>query len=529
MVKFPDNYVAIDSVDCVRILIVDDEVDISDSLSVILEMHDERYTIKTASGLKQARSLVDEFKPDIALLDIKLGQDSGLDLLSWLKQEFEGVYCIMMTAFRETKYAVTAVKHGADDYLHKPVDAEQLLVAVTRATEIVDLNRQRIQTEKRFRAVFEQTFQWLLLADSNGVLLEANQVALDFRNLESTHVLGAALEDAPWWAGSPVTKEKLNQMLPSVSAGSFMRDEIQIKNSANKMITFDMSIKPINNHDGNIEMMLIECRDISDRKQAEMLVKKAHDDLEFKVAERTEELQAAMLRAETANRAKSDFLSRMSHELRTPMNAILGFSQLIQLQLEASSVKTDIKPDIDEIVMAGEHLLALINEVLDLAKIEGGNLKVDLEPVELECLMDECLVMIAPLAVSKNIEVVNYLSNADYTVIANHLRLKQVMINLLSNSVKYNKENGSVTVSSVVTDSKIKIIVKDTGIGLRPEQIEKLFRPFERVHDDPAIEGTGIGLVISKTLTNLMDGEIGVCSVYGQGSEFWIVLNLSAK
>ena len=522
--KKVDEIIGTELNDCFRILIVDDDVDVSASLAVILEMQNENFEIKTATSIQQVKKLVESFKPDITLLDIKLGQDNGLDLLLWLKSEFENVYCIMMTAFRETSYAVTAVKQGADDYLHKPVNAEKLIESVKKATEISVLNRQRIQSEKRFRAVFEQTFQWLLLTNNEGLLLEVNQVALDFCGLKRPDVLLKPLEDAPWWDGCPETKEKISLMIGSAMRGEFIRNEIRLENSAKEMMTFDMSVKSIADGEGAVEMMVVECRDITGRKNAELMVQKANDELEIKVSERTRELEVAMGHAEKANRAKTDFLSRMSHELRTPMNAILGFAQL--MRLDRKELPDSINDDVNEIIQAGQHLLSLINEMLDLAAIEDGNLKVDIEPVALNALIDECLAMIAPMASSTKVEIVNDVDENEYTVMANHMRLKQVVINLLSNAVKYNNEYGNVTISSVVNKDRIKIIVKDTGIGLRASQIEKLFQPFSRVHDDPAIEGTGIGLVICKTIAALMDAEIGVTSVFGQGSEFWIELNL---
>ena len=242
------------------------------------------------------------------------------------------------------------------------------------------------------------------------------------------------------------------------------------------------------------------------------------------------ELTEAIAVAKTANRAKSDFLSSMSHELRTPLSAILGFAQLIDSSSPALSAPQ--KRSVAQILKAGWYLLELINEILDLALIESGKLSLSIEPMSLASVMGECQSMIEPQARARGISVTfPALDGACLVFVkADRTRVKQVLINLLSNAIKYNTLGGSVVVDcTAVGGGCVRVSIKDAGAGLTSEQRAQLFQPFNRLgQDSNEVEGTGIGLAISKQLMELMGGRIGVESSVGQGSVFWIELNLTA-
>lgn len=241
------------------------------------------------------------------------------------------------------------------------------------------------------------------------------------------------------------------------------------------------------------------------------------------------ELTSAMAAAEKANLAKSDFLSNMSHELRSPLNAILGFAQLIESGTPLPTPGQ--KASIDQILQGGWYLLQLINEILDLALIESGKLSLSLEPMALGEVMLECQIMIEPQALKSGIRMSFPASPVPYFVHADRTRVKQVLINLLSNAIKYNRKDGTVELTcSISEEDRIRINVLDTGEGLSPAKIDQLFQPFNRLGQEAGTEeGTGIGLVVSKRLTELMGGEIGVTSTVGRGSAFWIELKLAAQ
>lgn len=242
--------------------------------------------------------------------------------------------------------------------------------------------------------------------------------------------------------------------------------------------------------------------------------------------ETEEQLIRAREKAERASNAKSEFLSSMSHELRTPMNAILGFGQL----LEADAVlNSDHKDSVNEILKAGKHLLALINEILDLAKIESGQLDVSLESVELSSVIKESVHLIERQAAKRSIRVNCYAIDGA-VVLADRVRLKQVILNLLSNAVKYNRRNGNVTVEvEASSDELVRVTVTDNGQGIPPEQQDEIFQPFNRLGlENSNIEGTGIGLTITQRFVEMMGGTIGMESELGMGSCFWIELPVDA-
>ncbi|MEQ1602505.1 MAG: ATP-binding protein [Methylophilaceae bacterium] len=232
---------------------------------------------------------------------------------------------------------------------------------------------------------------------------------------------------------------------------------------------------------------------------------------------------AAREAAERANQAKSDFLSSMSHELRTPMNAILGFAQMLEYD---SALSTDQQDNVEEILKGGRHLLKLINEVLDLAKIESGHIDFSLESIELAGLIEDCRQLILPTLVARQLAL--HLTLPSTSIVrADRMRLKQVLLNVLSNAVKYNREGGDirVAVQEATTEACWRITITDTGAGIASARMAELFQPFNRLGAEfGVIEGTGIGLTITRRLVELMGGKIGVSSQIGIGSTFWIEL-----
>ena len=339
------------------------------------------------------------------------------------------------------------------------------------------------------------------------------------------------------------------QMWKTITNGEEWNGEWINKKKNGEFFWESILITPIHNENNVITNYLAVKQDITNRKQTENEIRDLNANLELKIKERTiqlaetnnillqeieerkkkeVDLQVARIAADKANLAKSEFLSRMSHELRTPMNSILGFAQL----LEMSDLNKSQKKGVNHIMKSGKHLLDLINEVLDISRIEAGRLSLSIEPVHLNSIIQEAIDIVRIQASERqiSIELVDAFDANSY-VKSDRQRLKQVMLNLMNNAIKYNKTGGSVVIKSEIRPKNegeigmIRISVIDSGFGLASEDIPKLFVPFERVGaEKTATEGTGLGLAVVKKLVGAMGGNLGVESELGVGSIFWIEL-----
>ena len=266
--------------------------------------------------------------------------------------------------------------------------------------------------------------------------------------------------------------------------------------------------------DRKLQGVFAAARDVTERKR-----------LDGVLEDKNVELEAARALAEKANLAKSDFLSSMSHELRSPLNAILGFAQLMESETPAPSNAQ--QESISQILRAGWHLLKLINEILDLTKIESRQVPLSKEPVQLGEVLRECQGMFEPQALQRGVAMHFPAFDMALFVLADHTRLKQVFINLLTNAIKYNRPQGLVEVCCALRpQARVRVSIRDTGLGLRADQQAQLFQAFNRLGQEASgVEGTGIGLVVAKQLVELMGGTIGVHSTVGEGSVFWFELD----
>ena len=266
-----------------------------------------------------------------------------------------------------------------------------------------------------------------------------------------------------------------------------------------RWVTVEVRARPLHRTEGDLRAVLV-ARDVTEN----VILENA--------------LRSAKAEAERANRAKSEFLSRMSHELRTPLNSVLGFTQVLQREEHLAEQEESL----DYIYRAGLHLLDLINEVLDISRIESGTMSVSLESVAIEDLTHDCLALVAPQAQANDVRLVHRRDGAHY-VRTDQQRATQVILNLLSNAIKYNRRDGSVTVTYEERSEWLRLSVTDTGNGIRPEDFTSLFEPFERLEAEFGnVEGTGLGLALSKGLVEAMGGELGMTSTLGEGSTFWV-------
>ena len=362
------------------------------------------------------------------------------------------------------------------------------------------------------RSLIESNIDAIMTTDPSGIITDVNNQMEALTGRTREELIGAPFKDNftdPERASASITQV--------LSEGKVTDYELTARAKDGRETVVSYNATNFYNRDGILQGVFAAARDVTERKRWDHVLQ-----------ENTVELEKAKAIAEKANLAKSDFLSSMSHELRSPLNAILGFAQLMDTGTPVPT--TAQKGSIDQILHAGWYLLELINEILDLAMIESGRLSFSLEPVSLSDVIIECQAMIEPLAEKRGISMSFPHFESACHVRADRTRLKQVLVNLLSNAIKYNQPRGAVVVDCALsTSGRVRISVSDTGAGLSPEKLMQLFQPFNRLGQEAGgEEGTGIGLVVSKRLVELMQGVIGAESTVGKGSIFWIELHADA-
>jgi signal transduction histidine kinase len=301
-------------------------------------------------------------------------------------------------------------------------------------------------------------------------------------------------------------------------------DQLKLISKEGKEIPVDYTAAPIQTPEGKKIGIILVFRDISTRKEAERLLKNYSLQLEEKVRSRTIELENAKERAESADRLKTAFLLNMSHELRTPLNSIIGFSGILLNQL-AGPLNGEQRKQMEMVLKSGRHLLSLINDILDISKIEAGELKPDYSSVDLSELISEVVRLVESQARNKGLKLSFENSFTSRMITTDKIRVRQILINLIYNAVKFT-ESGEVRIRSWAEGEQIKIEITDTGIGIRAEDLEKLFNPFVQLENSLVrkFEGSGLGLSISKKLVDMLNGTIAVQSQAGKGSTFILSL-----
>lgn len=628
-----------------RVLIVDDEVEILKYYETVLSYAD--IEVKTVSDPMQTLSVLEEFKPDVIVLDVYMPKCSGADLAQVIRQDDRWVLTPIMflSSEKDVNTQLDIMSLGAESFLVKPVEAEQLIAAVTvkaknsRWRYRFNNDLKLTLRESEFQSITFNNHNIASTADVTGKIINVNEkfcfisgyseeelIGKNHRILKSKHhpdsfykemwqsisngkvwhgvICNINKAGEEYWVDSTIvpfldekgkpykyvsartdvtelleSKSRLERSQKFAKVGTwdwniekgdlYWSDNIWQLFGYNKQVTettYDNFIAAIHPDDRKLVIDAItKCVDDGNdyniehrivwqdgshhwvKESGNVLRDKDNNPVrmlglvqDITESKKTQEaLILATKEAEDANRAKSAFLSSMSHELRTPMNAIMGFGKLLEID---SDLNKNQQQSINEILKASEHLLTLINEVLDLAKIEAGKIELSIENIQLSVAIIESLQLIYPLAEKRSISIVilkdnneislNDLVNDPVSLRADHTRLKQVIINLLSNAVKYNVVGGSIAIKISTNANKdcVRINVIDTGIGMSLENKRNLFVSFNRLGaENTDVEGTGIGLVITKNVIELMGGRIGVETEPGKGSDFWFDLPAAEK
>jgi PAS domain S-box-containing protein len=406
---------------------------------------------------------------------------------------------VSVTALRDSHEAIIGyLLIGTDNTVRNRFESEQKRLD------------QRLRDQQFYtRSLIESNIDALIATDPSGIISDVNKQMEALTGCSRDELIGAPFKN--YFTDAERAEAGIKRVLKETKLRNY---ELTARARDGKETVVSYNATTFYDRDRTLQGVFAAARDITERKIL---------DQELQVTNLA--LHSAVHAAEKANLAKSDFLSNMSHELRSPLNAILGFSQLLQSGTPPPTLAQ--RQSIEQILQAGWYLLELINEILDLALIESGKLSVSREPISLADVLNDCRGMIENLAMKSGIGLTFPLFDGTPFVTADRTRLKQVLINLLSNAIKYNRAGGTVEVICTLSATqRTRISVHDTGNGLTAAKLAQLFQPFNRLgQESGSEEGTGIGLVVSKRLVELMGGEIGAESTVGTGSEFWIDLD----
>jgi PAS domain S-box-containing protein len=491
----------------------------ADGLAAVITRVDSRQAFEAALGVHPF---------DVILADYNLPHFDGLAAQVLAARLCPEIPFIFLSGSLGEELAIERLKAGATDYVLKDRMA-RLPSALRRALDeaavrtarrlaedsvrrlntdleqlVAERTRELAESERRLKAILNYSPAAISLKDAAGRYILVNREFERIAGLRADAIIGKTDDDlfpprlADLYRGHDGQALEKKQGI-EVEETSLQSDGVHVHHS----IRF-----PLLDAGGYPYALCAIAIDITQRKKID------------------DALRVARLEAERANRAKSDFLSRMSHDLRTPLNAILGFAQLLEAEVTTEEKKDSVR----HILRGGQHLLSLINEVLDIARIEAGHLSLSLEPVDAPDTVRLVADLVRPLADQRGISlVIDAPRTHDLVVRADRQRLTQVLLNLLSNAVKYNRPGGRITVTLETVDGgRLRINVTDTGAGLPPAKLAMLFQPFERLGaEQTSVEGTGLGLALSRGLAEAMGGSLGVTSEIDRGSTFWLELALT--
>src|SRR2546423_6900600 len=370
--------------------------------------------------------------------------------------------------------------------------------------------------EQQALLILNEMYQFVALLDTQGNELETNQTSLDAVGLRREECIGRLFWEIPVWPGS-ILKDLQASFQHVITTGEFMRFEVEffVPGKELELLTTDITLKPIRNSQGEVTFVVLEGRDITQSKWAEA-----------EIVRKNEELEVQSRRVQEANRLKSEFLANMSHELRTPLNAIMGFTQLIYNE-DAGPISEEQKEYLGDILNSSKHLLQLINDVLDLAKVEAGKMTFSPEEIDLDQLVGEVRDILRPLINSKHIHFETEIDTTLNGVVIDPAKLKQVLYNYLSNAIKFTPEVGQVTISLRADGwDAFGRERGDNGIGIQPEDLGRLFVEFQQLDAGltKQYQGTGLGLALTRRIVEAQGGRVGVHSIPGQGSTFFAIL-----
>ncbi len=543
-----------------RLLVVEDSPTQAAHIQFILES--ANYEVEVAPDGLRALAVLEERSFDLILSDVNMPELSGYELCARVKAspKLQRLPVILLTSRGDPMAIARGLECGADNFLTKPYDPEYLVervrsiiegqktkrrlsvgvdlnvlgrhfvitsekeqildLLISTFEEVVRTNGELEARTEELNSILENIGDGVAVCDLRGKIIRYNEAA--------TRLLGEPgnfpTMDAWFNASHLYTLDRVTPFpaedFPTVAArAGATADECEMvvcDSSGNCTATIAMNARPLLNGAGQTRGVVVVIRDISQRKAAELLL-----------ADQALELSRAKDRAEQESRYKSRFLANMSHELRTPLNAILGFSDLLGQEL-FGPLNARQKQYVGYVSQSGEHLLALVNDILDLSKIEANKLDIMREWIEPLSVIRAAQGIVQPIADRKGVMVVLDVGETLPSIFVDPLRLKQILYNLLSNGVKFTPRGGTVTLRAQRAEGLFQLAVEDTGIGIAPENMQRLFQEFEQIEQalGQKNEGTGLGLALTRRLVEMHEGTICAQSEFGHGSTFTVVLPL---
>lgn len=490
----------------IRVLVVEDERIVALHLKQQLTKLGYAVVAVVASG-QQALDFLHQAHPDVVLMDINIeGDIDGIQTAAMISAE-DLTPVIYLTAYSEEATLRRAAATNPYGYLLKPFSERELHATLQMAIAHSATDRLTHQREEQFRDFAEMSSDWFWELDQD----------MRFRWLSCQPALRERVGEvlsigSPWQemlAGS-VAEEELESHLKALEERRSFRDFRFTRLLANGAdCHFSVNGNPIFNENADFAGYRGTGRDVTD------------------LVRFLDELREAKSEAELSSRAKSDFVANMSHEFRTPLNAILGFSQIIQDEVHGPVKPTQYREYGGFIHDAGNHLLGLVNNVLDLSRIEAGHMELQRDSVDIGNMIAECCVLVDGLAIAGGLMLKNSVPGNLPLIEADTMRIKQIVLNLLSNAIKFTPNGGSIEIGAAINrQHDMEIFVADTGCGMRPEDVHRAQEPFQRLEDAHTrrVEGTGLGLFLTKRLTELHDGRLHITSEPGKGTTVSIIL-----
>jgi len=490
----------------IRILYIEDEHQLCGLFMAVVEVHG--YRVDIASTGEDGIAFSNKTNYSAVAIDSQLPDMAGIEIARKLLAENPNLPLLMVTSKSDQRLAVEAMALGIVNYVIKDRGKSYLELIPSLIGDLLKRSNQRhveleaekavLESERRYRTLVASSPICIHEIDIEGNLISMNQAGLDMMKAkDESEICGLRYLNVPILED----KERIRALMDRAFQGQSSKFEFSAQGE-DGLLHFSSSFVPIKDEDGKVIKLMGVTQDITQQREIE------------------EKLYSALADAENANEAKSEFLATMSHEFRTPLNAILGFSEMLRAQYFGPLGSETYKEYAKDIYESGGHMLALVNDMLDVAAIEAGKRQINKEPLDVNEIAERCLKDVEHTATEKGINLSLRVSDDVPPLNADKRSLVQILHNILSNAVKFTEHDGTIEVVASMIEGSVTLCVRDSGVGIAPENLPKIAEPFSQSHDEAYIsrDGTGLGLSIVKSLVELHEGTLSIESELGKGT-----------